>query len=107
MPSLSNNNKGFVPLQGSEVTFVGLETGQTSATPTPVKVIDAESARGMIQLYNTSTNINIYLGPTDSVSTTDGFPLKPETYSPPLKFTGELYAMVQTTTSTLAWFVLR
>ena len=107
MASLSNNLKGFVPFLHSEVTFQGLETGQTSITPTPVQVVPAESARGMIQLFNMSTNINIYLGPTDSVSTTDGFPLLPQTYTPPLKYTADVYAMVQTTTSTLAWFVLR
>lgn len=101
------SEKGFVPFQSADVTFLGLETGQTSITPTPVQVLAAESARGQVILYNTTTNITIYYSAQTNVSTVSGFPLQPQTFTPPLKYTGDVYAMVQTTTSSLGWMILR
>ncbi len=98
--------KGVVTFQGAGLTFVGLETGQSSVTTAYTQIVTAEPSRGKLLLANTSTDVTVFVGRSTSVTTQNGYPLMPQTHVQ-LEYTGDLYGIVQTTTVAIGWLKLR
>ena len=98
--------KGVITFQGAGLSFVGLETGQSSVTTGATEIVTAEASRGRLLLANTSTNVTVFVGQSTSVTTSNGYPLLPLTQTP-LEYTGDLYGIVQTTTTIVGWLKLR
>ena len=101
------SNKGVVTFQGAGLTFVGLETGQSSVTTGITEIVTGEASRGRLLLANTSTDVIVYVSKeSTSLTTQNGYPLMPQTHVP-LEYTGALYGIVQTTTTIIGWLKLK
>ena len=104
--SVNNDKKGFIPFQGGGLTFIGLETGQVSVTPAATLVLAAESGRGRVVLSNMTGVTTIFVSGTSGMAATNGFPI-PAGSLVQLEYTGDVYAIVNTVTTSLGWAALR
>ena len=87
--------------KGNDTVYNILVTDQVSCTDAATVIVSADGLRAKLNLFNTSTNVVIYVGPDDSVTTTSGFGLEPQRHIP-WPYAGALYGIVTTGSQTVS-----
>ena len=81
--------------KGNDTVYNKITTGQTSCTNAATLIVAGSGYRAKLYLFNVSTDTPIYVGPTTSVTTTNGFGLEPRKHIC-WPYTGALYGIVTT-----------
>ncbi len=92
--STSQEGGGAV-VKGTDTVYNIMTTKQVSCTDAATEIVTADPLRASLCLFNTSTNVPIFVSPSTSVVTTDGFGLEPQRHIC-WPYVGALYGIVAT-----------
>ena len=98
---MSSQDGGGAITKGNDTVYNKIAVSQTTITAGATLVVAASSLRAKLCLFNTATAVPIFVGPTDSVTTSNGFGI------PPLQciewpYAGALYGIVAAATQDLS-----
>lgn len=81
--------------KGNDTVYNKIATTQATVTDAATAIVSASPYRSKLCLFNTSTNVPIYVSSSTSVATTDGFGLEPQRHIQ-WAYAGALYGIVTT-----------
>ena len=92
--SISQDGGGAIT-KGNDTVYNILTTKQVSCTDAATEIVTGSGYRAKLCLFNVSTDTPIYVGPSTSVTTTNGFGLEPQRHIV-WPYVGALYGIVTT-----------
>lgn len=93
---MSTEGRGHIAHQ-NDTAYNYMTTKQVSVTDAATEIVTADGTRAKLCLFNLSTATSIYVGNTDSVTTTNGFSLEPRRHIA-WPYAGPLYGIVTAAT---------
>lgn len=84
---------GGAIVKGNDTAYNILTTKQVSCTDSGTEIVTADALRAKLCLFNTTTNVVIYVGNTSAVTVGDGYGLEPQRHVM-WPYVGALYGVV-------------